>query len=452
MTGPRRQHMAKSKNECNTENLVRDALRGFDYYDENNTVLVEEQRSTIEPIKKLLRGASKSQAGGRGSPEFLVSNVNTPDFLIIFECKASVSDHQSSIVPIILRGEPIDEDDEAAAKRLKRFAVDGVLHYARLLAKEYSVIAVAVSGENKKSAKISTFLHAKGARKPKSLCSKTSGDALEAILPWHDYIDHAVFDPAVRQARLEDLMEFARDLHVFMRDHAKLTESEKPLLVSGTLIALRNPAFVASYSLHKVKDLPSKWIEVIRDEIYAADIPQAKKDTMAQPYASIAVHPELGKATKTYPHGPLHELIKRIYGKAAPFMSATESIDILGQFYGEFLKYTGGDKKALGIVLTPRHTTELFALLANVNKDSTVLDICAGTGGFLISAMSQMMRGADTETARRRIKKEGLIGIEQQPNMFALAASNMILRGDGKANLFQGSCFDTGIVKCCQKI
>lgn len=31
--------------------------------------------------------------------------------------------------------------------------------------------------------------------------------------------------------------------------------------------------------------------------------------------------------------------------------------------------------------------------------------------------------------------------------MFALAASNMILRGDGKANLYQGSCFDDDIVK-----
>jgi type I restriction-modification system DNA methylase subunit len=31
--------------------------------------------------------------------------------------------------------------------------------------------------------------------------------------------------------------------------------------------------------------------------------------------------------------------------------------------------------------------------------------------------------------------------------MFALAASNMILRGDGKANLHQGSCFDDAIVK-----
>nr|WP_277931773.1 MULTISPECIES: N-6 DNA methylase [unclassified Pseudomonas] len=166
---------------------------------------------------------------------------------------------------------------------------------------------------------------------------------------------------------------------------------------------------------------------------------------MAQPYASIAIHPELGKKTKDYPKGVLHELIQRIHEKAAPLLTAEEGTDILGQFYGEFLKYTGGDKKALGIVLTPRHITELFSLLANVNKKSTVLDICAGTGGFLISAMSQMMRGANTEAERLRIKQHGLVGVEQQPNMFALAASNMILRGDGKANLYQGSCFDEAI-------
>ena len=90
-------------------------------------------------------------------------------------------------------------------------------------------------------------------------------------------------------------MAFARELHAFMRDYAKLTESEKPLLVSGTLIALQNKAFAASYGLHDTKDLPDKWIETIKHEIDRAEIPQAKKDNMAQPYASISVHPELAK-------------------------------------------------------------------------------------------------------------------------------------------------------------
>jgi hypothetical protein len=80
-------------------------------------------------------------------------------------------------------------------------------------------------------------------------------------------------------------------------------------------------------------------------------------------------------------------LIHRLNEKVWPFISVYHDFDVVGQFYGEFLKYTGGDKKALGIVLTPRHVTELFALLANVTTNSRVLDICAGTGGFLISAM-----------------------------------------------------------------
>ncbi len=188
-------------------------------------------------------------------------------------------------------------------------------------------------------------------------------------------------------------------------------------------------------------------MRVIQEEIHRAEIPQAKKDNMTQPYSSIAVHPELGKAAKAYPKGVLHELIERLNSKVWPFISVYHDFDVVGQFYGEFLKYTGGDKKALGIVLTPRHITELFARIANVSKSSKVLDICAGTGGFLISAMHWMFKGATTEAERKRIRKESLIGVEQQPNMFALAASNMILRGDGKANLYQGSCFDEAITR-----
>jgi hypothetical protein len=127
-----------------------------------------------------------------------------------------------------------------------------VLHYASHLAREFNVIAVAVSGETKTAAAISTYLHAKGAAKPKPLATK-DGKKVERLIPWSDYIEHATFDPAVQRIRAAELMAFSRDLHDFMRDHAKLTESEKPLMVSGTLIALRNPAFAISYQYCPVK-------------------------------------------------------------------------------------------------------------------------------------------------------------------------------------------------------
>ena len=141
------------KNERNTENLVRNALRELDYYDEGNNILVEEQKSVIDEVKRLLKNGSQSAKGGRGYPEFLVSNADTPDFLIVYECKASLSDHESASVASILAGNDLGESEEDTARRIKRYAVDGVLHYAKLLSRGYNVIAVAVSGEKKATAK-----------------------------------------------------------------------------------------------------------------------------------------------------------------------------------------------------------------------------------------------------------------------------------------------------------
>ncbi len=433
-----------ARNERKTENLVRNDFRALGYYDAAGDIQVDEQKSNIDAVKRLLRLASKSGGSGSGAPEFIVSSPSSPDFLLIVECKASSGDHVSGRIDDILDGKAFDEDFEQLKKRVQKFAVDGALHYAKALSREFNIIAVGVSGESKKAIRVSTYLWPKGANKPKVMRAK-GGALIDGFIEWADFIENATFDPLVQKLKFDELMAFAGELHEFMREHAKLTESEKPLLVSGTLIALRNKAFAASFGLYNPAQLQKEWMRVIHDEIQRADIPQAKKDNMTQPYSSIAVHPELGKATKAYPMGPLHELIDRLNKKVWPFISVYHDFDVVGQFYGEFLKYTGGDKKALGIVLTPRHITELFALIANVSKDSKVLDICAGTGGFLISSMHQMFRSAITDGERENIRKFGLVGVEQQPNMFALAASNMILRGDGKANLYQGSCFDAAI-------
>lgn len=421
-------------NERKTENLVRADLQKLNYYSSSNSNRVEEQKSEIEAAKKLLKSASKTGKGGHGAPEFILSSQENPDFLVVIECKADTKYHAS-------------EDLSSPVA----YAVDGALHYAKSLSKEFNVIAIGISGETRGSLKISTYLHPKGADVAQELLTKTQA-RIDKIISWPDYIEHATFDPKVQRLRHEELMAFSRQLHDFMRDHAKLTEEQKPLLVSGTLIALRNAAFAKSFDAYKPAELQKNWFKVIEEELEHADIPKAKKQIMTQPYSGIAVHPELGKPTAKFPKGVLYELINDLNQKVWPFISVYHDFDVVGQFYGEFLKYTGGDKKALGIVLTPRHVTDLFARIANVNKKSTVLDICAGTAGFLVSAMHHMMRDAITDKEKSRIKAEGLIGIEHLPNMYALAASNMILRGDGKANLHQGSCFEPGIIKMVREM
>jgi type I restriction enzyme M protein len=113
----------------------------------------------------------------------------------------------------------------------------------------------------------------------------------------------------------------------------------------------------------------------------------------------------------------------------------------LSKAYVEFLKYANNDS-GLGIVLTPPHITELFCDLANVTKDSVILDNCCGTGGFLVAGLERMVSLAkDDKNKIDNIKKNQLLGIEYQDHIFTLCCSNMIIHGDGKTNIIKGDCF-----------
>ena len=425
-------------NERKTEALVRDKLRALGYNQPDNGITVEEQKSEIAKVKTLLSKASKNSKGNAGYPEFIISNLKDTAFLIVFECKPDVKKHESPA-----RDKPIE------------YAVDGALHYAKHLAKHYTVLAVAVSGATASALKVSNFLIPAGNTEAKELANE-SGVPVTDIISYDDYYRLASFDPDVAKKRHSDLLAFSKELHELIWTKAKISEEDKPLLVSGTLIALMNAPFMKTFGALPAEDVQEAWLGAIKKELDKADIPQAKKDTMLQPYSTIAVHPNLGKpdskTAKEYPDGVFKEIISRICDNVWPYINVYHDFDVVGQFYGEFLKYTAGDKKALGIVLTPRHVAELFSLIANVGPESKVLDICAGTGGFLISAMQHMLKKAVTEDERTDIKRNRLIGIENNPKMFALAASNMILRGDGKANLHQASCFDDAVINSIKQL
>lgn len=415
-------------NERITEDMVDDLLRKNGFYNDPDAIIVEKQQSVIVAVRAALTKAGKGGKGGRGYPEYIITTLAAPDMVVLIECKAEVKFHEST------------SRDKAAD-----YAVDGVLHYARHLSPNYTTIAIAVSG-TKKSNRWTFMLIPKGELEPRDLCSPT-GAKVKTIVPLPDLVAAASFDPAVQAQRTKDLIQFSMEMHEFMRDEAEMSEQEKPLAVAGTLIALEDDVFRQTYDKYPAEDLPAFWMQTIKKEITKAKLPVAKVDNMTQPFTNIEVQPELRKPTKGYPKGLLNEIVKLLAERVLPFLTIYHDFDVVGQFYGEFLKYTGGDGKGLGIVLTPKHVTELFALIANVTKDDIVVDPCAGTGGFLISSMMQMAKTATTQAQIDSIKKHRLIGVEQRSGMYALAASNMILRGDGKANMYQGSCFDTAITK-----
>jgi|LSQX01.1.fsa_nt_gb type I restriction-modification system DNA methylase subunit len=447
-------------NERNTENLVREKLRYLGYYEQDNGIRIEEQKSDIVNVKKLLAKASKSGTGNIGYPEFIISCCKRKDFLIVVECKAGVNKHISDSTGMTFN-EP------------QSYAVDGAVHYAKFLSEEYTVVAIGVSGETESEMKVSAYLYPCKSSSQKLLINE-NGNPVTELLPFDKMYELSAYDTEVTRKRWEDLVEFSKELHELIWTKAKISEEDKPLLVSGTLIALTNKKFREGFQnvedetsselegledtynkKHPAELLQSFWYKTIESIFDKVKMPQGKKESMLQPYSAIAVHPNLGKPdtklAKTYPHGIFEEIIARIKDNICPFLSVHKDFDIVGQFYGEFLKYTAGDKKALGIVLTPRHITDLFCSLAKIKSKDKVLDICAGTGGFLISAMQNMLKQTNNTTEKDKIKKEQLVGVENNPKMFALAASNMILHGDGKANLHQGSCFDDAIVKAIKE-
>lgn len=127
------------------------------------------------------------------------------------------------------------------------YAVDGVLHYAKHLAKHYTVLAVAVSGSTRSSMKVSNFLIPAGSQEVKDLVNE-SGALVHDILPYDDYYRLASFDTDVAKKRHADLLAFSKERHELIWTKAKISEEDKPLLVSGTLIALMNATFMKTFN------------------------------------------------------------------------------------------------------------------------------------------------------------------------------------------------------------
>jgi len=399
-------------NERKTEAMVR---RHFEQF--LGSVGVEEKRSDNPKIDKLLRHASKSGVE-RGYPEFIISYKTNPDLLIVVECKADATKHESP---------GRDKYDE--------FAVDGALLYASHLSKSFDVLAIAVSGEVESALVISHFLHLKGEAKATKIFD-------DKLLPVDDYLKGYLGSPEKFRQDYNSLLVFTKRLNHRLHTH-KIPESQRSLLISSILIALENPAFKRSYASHrKPDDLAKNLIQTVSNELASANITGQKLENLSTQFSFIKTDASLANQENV-----LKEIIDEIDENVNAFSKTHEYFDVLGQLYIEFLRYANSEK-GLGIVLTPPHITDFFADLAQVNETSIAYDNCAGTGGFLISAMKRMIVDAKGDESKiKNIKSKQIFGTEYQSHIFALAISNMYIHQDGKTNITNGSCFDTKIIE-----
>jgi len=399
-------------NERKTEKIVRSHFEKF-----SDIIHIEEQASDNAKIDKLLKTASK-KGSGKGKPEFIITYNRNADLLIVIECKAETTKHES-----------LNRD------KFSEFAVDGALLYASYLSKDFDVLAIAVSGETKQQLRVSHFLHLKNERK----ATEIFGDKL---LSAQDYLNGYLKSPEKFRQDYNTLLEFTKKLNEKLHTY-KILESQRSLLISCILIALEDDAFKTSYTKKTTpKSLADFLTKTVSEKLEEANISGKKLENLNIQFGFIKTDTSLSTKDKV-----LKELIDEIDENINQFIKTHEYFDVLGQLYIEFLRYANSDK-GLGIVLTPPHITELFAELAQVNKNSIAFDNCTGTGGFLISAMKKMIEDAKGDTERiLNIKAKQLIGVEYQAHIFALAVSNMYIHQDGKTNIINGSCFEEDIIK-----
>lgn len=423
-----------AKKEIKTDLWVRDLLK-------EANIDLEPQGSSIKELNEALKTASKSGTGNVGFPEYIGI---VKDFIIVIEDKAELNKH------VKLNGTIINLETQA----VKDYAVNGALFYAKHLINNTNyrkVLAFGISGSERRHRISPIFVD--DTEYYREL------PEVESFISFNDknieeyYVKEILQEETDIEKETSEILKDAATLHEDLRNYGNLKDIDKPLVVSGILLALNESEHknfsVESLNGDNLKTDGQKIYEAIEANLKRAQVaPDVKRDKVLSQFSIIKDTTILNQVNATLGKTPLKHYTEFLYEHIYKCIKYTRSAeDYLGRFYGEFMSYSGGDGQTLGIVLTPKHITELFCDLLELKATDIVLDPCCGTAGFLIAAMHNMFnqiivsKGLNTKEEIesdpdiKSIRKNQLHGFELQSYMFTIATTNTILRGDGKSNI-----------------
>lgn len=409
-------------NERITEDIVRDHFKNDPLF---SSIKFEEQKSYSKRILELLQNASKS-GKGIGKPEFIITfPTGNMDYIIVIECKANCSFHRSKLLD-----------------NSKDFAIDGVLHYAKKLSEKFDVVAIAVSGQTENELLVSHFVWKKGTENYSELADD------KKLLSINDYLKLFNNEQFSENLKNIDIIKKAIELNELYQAYS-ITETTRCTIVSAILLSLLDTPFRKGYKDYSSsKALASAMLNGIGNVLKSNNV--KSESSMIGEYSKILNEPifqqdeikHKDKKEREKSVIVVKEMIDYLHKNVYPLVDMEQSgFDVLGRFYTEFIRYAGSEQSQ-GLVLTPFHITELFCDLSDINTNSILYDPCCGTGGFLIAGMRRMIKLAgNDEMKKTNIKGNQLIGVELRPSMFTYACSNMMMRGDGKSNIYCGDCF-----------
>lgn len=432
-----------------TDQFVRRELEKFG-------VSYEEEGSSHPEIKKALKEASKL-GKGNGKPEFIVFSG---DHLIVIEDKYAID----RLIKYDAKGQEGLDLTTGTGGAVAKYAVNGAVHYALHIAKKTNafkkVIAVGVAGDAESHLiqpyQVSCENEAIEIKKISALRSLQEMHP-QRISNWYE--KQVLGNARKNEQRIvSDLKSIASDLHEDLRNYGSLEGENKATVISAILLALINQEFhvdqlTASDTLNNTDgDKIVRAVEgFISKKVF---IPHDKVKILLNKFSFLRTNIVLNTKNDKLNASPLkyfaNQLNHWVLEHFLHWANSGMEFDILGNFYGEFVKYGGSDGNSLGIVLTPSHITSLMTNLIEIKPNETVLDPSCGTGAFLISAMNTMIERVKSDhrltskervKAIKRIKRNQLLGIEMQEKMFTIATTNMILRNDGNSNIILADMF-----------
>lgn len=429
-----------------------------------------EKSSMSEYMKESLKGSAKTQSKTNfGIPDFTVEKYSIP---VVIENKLSNNKHEAS------SSNGIKMDDSS----VKNYAVNGAIYYAKnmIASKKYNeVIAIGISGESEEDITISVFYVFSASIQPKRMVKYTNLNFLQNNKSFEAFLQDAKITEEERHKILirtrADILRQAKKLNKLM-NNCNISTEQRVVYVSGMLLSMQDVVAKDGTLIDvglTMDDLqciqtPQKRDSVliishIQEYLDQKDIKPEKKQIMIEQFKnSLSLDPArdtLHKVDKIV--GDLlpqnvsitKQIFSFLYTYVFLEIDLTQgALDIMAEMYSTFLKYALSDGASLGKVLTPPYITNLMARILDVNKDSRVMDLATGSAAFLVAAMDLMIADANNAYGKNttiaidainKIKKEQLLGVEVDAKMYTLAASNMILRGDGSSNIRKADTFTT---------
>jgi len=406
--------------------------------------------------------AGKKEKGKSWKPDFELEEFDIP---VIIENKLNSKKLSAS------GGNKLKHD----IKSVQNFAVNGAIHYAQcaIMSKKYNeVIAIGIAGDNENNVEIKVYYVFGSTDETYKLIDEYSSlDFLESESSFAEFYKSATLTEDEKHNILIDsqakLQEYAKKLNKLMHNHA-ITAPQRVLYVSGMLLSMQDipnkkvgliPEDLKGTDLDNQRD-GDTIVTQIENYLKEKEIPQDKRNLMMKSFHEI--NKDTDRDKKIEKDSLLGTLLQKeasvnkqiftyIYHNIfLSIDSMSGHLDIMGEMYSEFLKYALGDGKEIGIVLTPPYVTKMMTQILEVDENSKVMDLATGSAGFLISSMELMIDYAEQKHGKgtsqaiekiKHIKKHQLLGVELNAEMFTLASTNMILRGDGSSNIRKGSSF-----------